>query len=106
MASFGGGNMAFSCFMTCRALDLGVVSYAGAYIERFDKRMFTQEIDCFRVDTSQPLSSPIYSVGMRRRKFACLDTFLGGKKVWVLHLQETGKQNSFERVNSPLFLLT
>lgn len=67
------------------ALDLGVVSYAGAHIENFNEYFGSSKLVNIRVGEylGQPATEafPIF----RQRRLKCLDKFLHGLPVWVLH---------------------
>ena len=68
------------------SLDLAVVSYCGAHIENFDQRY----LDC-RLESFEIYSTFFKGLGpgptLQRRTLNCLDGFLEGEQVWVLHPQ-------------------
>ncbi|KAF4630076.1 hypothetical protein G7Y89_g8065 [Cudoniella acicularis] len=80
-------------------LDVAVVSYVGAHIERFDQKFLgtRPDIDGYLIPYG-PKSWGLPEFGLCRRKLACLDKFLGGEKVWVFHTR-------FDE-SEPLFLST
>ena len=80
---------------TSQCLDLAVISYSGAHIQRFDLDHMEADMNSFAIPRSyeyhdqilRDLAAPPISniITMRRRKFQCLDTFLKGAEPWVFH---------------------
>ena len=72
---------------TVHILDLAVLSYAGAHIERIDENYLNITMDSIPVfgpfAKDLCLSKP--QIYMKRRRLECLDKFLGAKEVWVFH---------------------
>lgn len=83
----------WECTLQC--LDLAILSYAGAHIQRFDLDHMNTEVDSFVIPRryeyhDQALkalypSSELNIITMRRRQFQCLDRFLKGADVWFFH---------------------
>ncbi|CZR66775.1 uncharacterized protein PAC_16676 [Phialocephala subalpina] len=83
----------WECATQC--LDLGIMSYAGTHIQRFDKDLLRMDFESFDIprrftyhdetlSSLAPLSNRV-SIKLRRRQFQCLDKFLGKKQPWVFH---------------------
>lgn len=77
-----------------QTLELGVLSYAGAHIERFDQDLPEVNIDLFKIprrfmyhDLVLRGMSPWddHEIHFRRRRLQCLDKFLGEQQPWVFH---------------------
>jgi hypothetical protein len=94
-----------------QSLQLGVLSYAGAHIQRFDLGLIGSDISSFQLPikityedkTLQRIASrPGFGtlVKLRRRRFQCLDKLLGGCQPWVFH------QNLYSDESDPLLLST
>jgi len=91
-----------------QALQLGVLSYAGAHIQQFDEELIGSHVAEFQLPTRinyqdeflQGLSSRPFNVSarLRRRKFQCLDKLLRGSQPWVFH------DSIFTMGNEPLHL--
>lgn len=93
-----------------QSLQLGVLSYAGAHLQRFDLQLIGSEIPSFQLpiniayedSTLREISSrPNRTViTLQRRQFQCLDKLLRSCRPWVFH------QNAFRDDNEPLHLST
>ncbi|KAI9681904.1 MAG: hypothetical protein M1822_006981 [Bathelium mastoideum] len=69
-------------------LDLAVVSYCGAHIERFDEKFLAEDLDLAKITTAWSYDRLCTEgIMLRRRRLRCLDGFLGGQQVWVLQSQ-------------------
>ena len=69
-------------------LDLAVVSYCGAHIERFDEKFLAENLDFAKITTAWTYDRTcVEGIMLRRRQLRCLDGFLGGQRVWVLQSQ-------------------
>ncbi|KAJ9645704.1 hypothetical protein H2199_002743 [Coniosporium tulheliwenetii] len=80
---------------TIFALDLAIVSYCGAHIERFDERYLGEDLDYAKISAALTyISDGSEGVMLRRRTLRCLDAFLGGQKVWVLQSQALWKDDT------------
>ncbi|KAF8862986.1 hypothetical protein BDZ45DRAFT_146290 [Acephala macrosclerotiorum] len=83
----------WECATQC--LDLGIMSYAGTHIQRFDKDLLRRDLGSFEIprrfayhdETLRSLAPQFnhVSIKLRRRQFQCLDKFLGKKQPWVFH---------------------
>ncbi|KAI9711488.1 MAG: hypothetical protein M1820_002051 [Bogoriella megaspora] len=68
-------------------LDLAVVSYSGAHIERFDDKFLEEDLDFAKITTAWTYDRQCpEGIMLRRRQLRCLDGFLG-QPVWVLQNQ-------------------
>ncbi|KAF1988769.1 hypothetical protein K402DRAFT_391471 [Aulographum hederae CBS 113979] len=77
------------------ALDLAMISYSGAHIERFDHRILGEDLDLAKITAAWTyITDGSEGVMFRRRSLRCLDKFLGGHQVWVLQPQSLWKDNS------------
>jgi hypothetical protein len=93
-----------------QSLQLGILSYAGAHIQRFDLELIGSEVTSFQLpikityenETLHEISSaPTQStIKLRRRQFQCLDKLLGGYQPWVFH------QDIYGEESDPLHLST
>ncbi|KAN0120314.1 hypothetical protein V8E51_002522 [Hyaloscypha variabilis] len=93
-----------------QSLQLGVLSYAGAHLQRFDLDLIGSYVAYFELpikityedEALQHISSrpQIASIKLRRRQFQCLDKLLGGCQPWVFH------HSVFSEDNEPLHLST
>ena len=93
-----------------QSLQLGVLSYAGAHLQRFDLQLIGSEIPSFQLpiniayedSTLREISSrPNCTViTLQRRQFQCLDKLLRSCRPWVFH------QSAFRDDNEPLHLST
>ncbi|EON65621.1 hypothetical protein W97_04860 [Coniosporium apollinis CBS 100218] len=73
---------------TIFVLDLAVVSYCGAHIERFDLSHFGEDLDRAKIAAALTyITDGSEGIMLRRRTLRCLDAFLGGRRVWVLQSQ-------------------
>lgn len=73
---------------TIFVLDLAVVSYCGAHIERFDLSHLGEDLDRAKIAAALTyITDGSEGIMLRRRTLRCLDAFLGGRKVWVLQSQ-------------------
>ncbi len=70
-------------------LDLAIVSYSGAHIERFDQRFLSGEDLDFAKITSAWSYDTLCREGiiLRRRSLCCLQRFLGVHRIWILQAQ-------------------
>ncbi|KAI9828226.1 MAG: hypothetical protein M1819_004580 [Sarea resinae] len=71
--------------LTPLILDLAIISYCGAHIERFDEAYIQQSLDYFDLSdmvNSSPTSSNKHII-FHCRRLRCLDEFLGGRAVWT-----------------------
>ena len=88
-------------------MDLIVLSYAGAHIERVDERYLGRTSDAFLIPRSftkdhwrNDLVLDEHIITMRRRRLRCLDGFLGRKEVWIFEPASAAEDDS------PLYLST
>jgi len=78
-----------------QTLEIGILSYAGAHIQRFDRDLFEIEVDSFQIPQKftyhnehlrRISSRPTHQViNIQRRRLQCLDKFLGEIRPWVFH---------------------
>jgi hypothetical protein len=99
--------------LTAQVIELAIVSYAGAHIERFDEFLFGRELSftlvpriIYHDDTLTRIGQtlPIHKsciVEFSRRKLQCMDSFLNGKQPWVFH-----SQRPYTHVSERLYLST
>jgi hypothetical protein len=86
--------------LTAQTIDLAVLSYAGAHIERFDKKFLEQEVESIILPRrftyhDEVLSSICRSMPdcacltarLSRRRLQCMDAFLGSEMPWVFHCE-------------------
>lgn len=59
-------------------LDVAVVSFSGAHLERFDEKYLCRTQSMFTFSCT-----PETSLVLRRRSLKCLDAYLHGRQVWV-----------------------
>ncbi|KAE9380914.1 hypothetical protein N431DRAFT_363028 [Stipitochalara longipes BDJ] len=95
---------------TVQSLQLSVLSYAGAHIQRFDLDLIGSYVAYFQLPIKVAYEDEILdsisarpvctSIKLRRRQFQCLDKLLGGCQPWVFH------HNVFSEDNEPLHLST
>jgi hypothetical protein len=64
--------------MVACILDLGLVSYVGSHVSRFDTEVFLREMNPMRFDLENNLS-----FDCSLRPLACLDGFLDARLVWI-----------------------
>jgi hypothetical protein len=86
----------FMATLLARLLDLIIVSYSGAHLERFDRKYF-------QVQNQADEIKLIDRFVMRRRSLQCLDEFLHQEQVWVFQFVGTEKN---VRSEASLYLLT
>ncbi|PQE30331.1 hypothetical protein CJF32_00008233 [Rutstroemia sp. NJR-2017a WRK4] len=99
--------------LTAQVIELAIISYAGAHIERFDETLFGRELSftllprrIYHDDTLTRIGHTTYIhescvIEFSRRKLQCMDSFLNGKKPWVFH-----SQRSYNNVSERLYLST
>jgi hypothetical protein len=69
-------------------LDLAVVSYCGAHIERFDHRFLGESLDLAKITAAwTEVVDGSEGIMLRRRSLRCLNGFLRGEQVWVFQPQ-------------------
>lgn len=66
-------------------MDLIVLLYCSAHLERFDKKFLQMDLEGLEIRFA---TCTICKIVLKRRSLACLDKYLGNQKVWVL--QELG----------------
>lgn len=84
--------------LTVQSLQLCVLSYSGAHIQRFDQTLIGVDIESFQLPimikyqdaTLQEIASTsraysLHEVRLQRRQLQCLDQLLGGYQPWVFH---------------------
>lgn len=82
-------------------LDIGLVSYCGAHIERFDHHFLGEDLDLAKITAAWTyITDGSEGIMLRRRSLRCLDGFLGSHKVWVFQSQFLWEDNA------PLYLST
>ena len=85
----------------CLILDIGIVSYCGAHIERFDHQFLGEDLDLAKITAAWThVTDGSEGIMLRRRSLRCLDGFLGSHKVWVFQSQLLWEDNA------PLYLST
>ncbi|PQE07794.1 hypothetical protein CJF31_00007621 [Rutstroemia sp. NJR-2017a BVV2] len=99
--------------LTAQVIELAIISYAGAHIERFDESLFGRGIvftllprRIYHDDTLARIGQtlPIHEnciIKFSRRKLQCMDSFLNGKQPWVFH-----SQRPYTNVSERLYLST
>lgn len=65
-------------------LDASVVSYSGVHLTPFTERYFGQ-LNAFLEIPGPYYTGAVMTCVLLRRRLQCLDEFLGGSSVWVLH---------------------
>lgn len=85
----------------CLILDIGIISYCGAHIERFDHQFLGEDLDLAKITAAWTyVTDGSEGIMLRRRSLRCLDGFLSSHKVWVLQSQLLWEDNA------PLYLST
>jgi hypothetical protein len=101
-------------------IDLGILAYSGAHLERFDRRYFNCDMDSILVPnmggtsstessgqqqqehdkppshrglSNQTNDSSLCHIELRLRRLQCLDSLLGGMEVWVFHQDLTTRED-------------
>jgi hypothetical protein len=99
--------------LTAQAIELAIISYAGAHIERFDESLLGRETTFTLLPrriyydntlTTISQSFPTHTsciIEFSRRKLQCMDSFLNGKQPWVFH-----SQRPYTNVSERLYLST
>ncbi|PQE29553.1 beta transducin het-e4s protein [Rutstroemia sp. NJR-2017a BBW] len=99
--------------LTVQVIELAIMSYAGAHIERFDESLFGGRPSftllpqrMYNDDTLTRISQTTYFhesgiIEFSRRKLQCMDSFLNGKEPWVFH-----KRRPYPDVSDRLYLST
>lgn len=72
-------------------IDLIVLLYCSAHLERFDQKYLQMDLDGLGIGFKSFDARKIDEIVLKRRSLACLDKYLGNQKVWVLQ----GKGNLF-----------
>jgi hypothetical protein len=85
----------YTARFVAKFVNLAIVTYAGAHLERFDEKYFGISYDCFKIYDGLVL---------RRRSLKCLGGYLHGNQVWVF--EESHDVQPLESVTEPLYLLT
>ena len=71
--------------LVVHTIDLAVVSYAGAHLDRFDEKYLGEDVAV--IDVLDPFAisykTQIPSIKLRRCQLQCLDTFHKSQSVWV-----------------------
>ena len=83
-----GHNVAGKWRKAAIVLDLAVISYAGAHVERFDHRFLGEDLDLAKITSSWSFDTLCREgIMLRRRSLRCLQPFLRGRQVWLLQSQ-------------------
>ncbi|KAM3066964.1 hypothetical protein ACMFMF_010013 [Clarireedia jacksonii] len=99
--------------LTAQVIELAIISYAGAHIERFDESLLGRETTftirprriyyddmLTRIGQKVP-NCPSCMIKFSRRKLQCMDSLLNGKQPWVFH-----SQRPYTKVGGRLYLST
>jgi hypothetical protein len=88
---------------TVQSLELAILSYAGAHIQRFDVDLLEKDVECFPIPRRFIYNDPTLreisarsiheSISIRRRRLQCLDNFLGEAEPWVFHQDFASRGN-------------
>ncbi|KAF2492794.1 hypothetical protein BU16DRAFT_90968 [Lophium mytilinum] len=82
-------------------LDISIISYCGAHIERFDANYLGEDLDFAKITAAWTyVVDGSEGIMIRRRSLSCLDGFLGSHKVW------TFQSSLLWDDNQPLYLST
>lgn len=73
-------------------VDLVVLLYCSAHLERFDQKYLQMSLEGLRIDF---LVGEINSVVFKRRSLACLDNYLGNQQVWVVQLEKRIREDEY-----------
>jgi hypothetical protein len=86
---------------TAMILDIGVISYCGAHIERFDETYLVEDLNAAKITAAWTyIVDGSEGIMLRRRSLRCLDEFLGSHQVWTFQSQFSWEDDQ------PLYLLT
>lgn len=87
-------------------IDIVVLFYCSAHLERFDEKYLQMGLEGLRVDFS---FAEMSCVVFKRRSLACLDNYLGNQQVWVCQLEKKSRDEIYPKIvlpENPLPLLS
>ena len=80
-------------------IDIVVLFYCSAHLERFDKKYLQMDLEGLRVDFSFA-KLDWDCIVFKRRSLACLDKYLGNQQVWVCQMEKKSR----DQVNPEMVL--